>query len=98
MAKSKRLTAAEYSALADDYERNPPTADEVISVEVDPSVLRMGRPLGGATPGKTPPLTVRLPKGVRIELRVRAAAESATESELVRRAVVEYLENHPVAK
>jgi predicted RNase H-like HicB family nuclease len=35
---------AEYAEMADDYEINPPTAAEVISVEIDPAVLRKGRP------------------------------------------------------
>lgn len=61
------------------------------------ATLRMGRPTKGTpTSGKTPPLTVRLPEPIRIEVEHRVqAGESASASELIRTAVVEYLERHP---
>jgi Arc/MetJ-type ribon-helix-helix transcriptional regulator len=61
------------------------------------ATLRMGRPIKGARPaGKTPGMTVRLPESIRVEITHRVkAGESRSESELIRRAVVEYLERHP---
>jgi Arc/MetJ-type ribon-helix-helix transcriptional regulator len=58
----------------------------------------MGRPTKGAeSPGKTPPLAVRLPEPIRIEIEHRVAAgESGSASELIRQAIVEYFERHPV--
>lgn len=93
--KRKRFTDAEYSEMAADYAAKPPTADEIISAEIDPAFLRKGRPAEGLTPGKTPVVTVRLPKAIRFELTIRAKAEGSSESELIRRAVVEYIGNHP---
>jgi hypothetical protein len=64
------------------------------------ATLRMGRPTKG-TPaaGKTPPLTIRLPEPIRAEVEHRVeSGESASASELVRRAVVEYLERHPARR
>jgi hypothetical protein len=61
------------------------------------ATLRMGRPIKGTPPaGKTPGMTVRLPESIRVEITHRVkAGESRSESELIRRAVVEYLERHP---
>lgn len=98
MTDHEPLSDADYEAMADDYEAHPPRADEIVSAEIDPAVLRMGRPLAGETRGKTPALSVRLPVDVRNLLRQRALADEATESELIRRAVVEYIKNHPVSK
>lgn len=96
MTTKRTPTDAEYEALARSYADAPVRADEVRTIEIGPA-LRMGRPAKGTeSTGKTPPLTVRLPKPIRIEVehRVKAgAADSA--SELVRVAVVEYLERHP---
>ncbi len=98
MSKHANLTDAEYAELAEDYASNPFTSDEVLDiVAVNPAHLRMGRPAKGkAKTGNTPALPVRLPDPIRSELNARVAAgESASASELVRRAVVEYFENHP---
>ncbi|MDI3314513.1 MAG: ribbon-helix-helix domain-containing protein [Mycobacterium sp.] len=61
------------------------------------ATLRMGRPIKGTpTAGKTPGVTVRLPTSLRVEIEHRVkAGESRSESELIRQAVVEYLERHP---
>lgn len=62
------------------------------------ATLRKGRPTKG-TPaaGNTPVLAIRLPEPIRIEVEHRVkAGESGSASELIRRAVVEYLERHPV--
>ncbi|MCB0948318.1 MAG: ribbon-helix-helix protein, CopG family [Mycobacterium sp.] len=75
----------------------PPTAAEVLSIEVNPAVLRTGRPTKRTpTTGRTPVMTVRLPVDIRDEIQHRVAAgESSSKGELIRRAVVEYLGNHP---
>jgi hypothetical protein len=98
MARKRRLTDEEYAEMAADYEAHPPTADEVRSIEINPAILRMGRPRKGAkSTGKTPPLAIRLPEPIRIEIAHRVkAGESSSESELVRKAVVEYIERHPI--
>jgi hypothetical protein len=36
------FTEAEYAEMAADYAANPPTADEIVSVEVNPAHLRKG--------------------------------------------------------
>ncbi|MDQ2638258.1 MAG: hypothetical protein M3Y83_15425 [Actinomycetota bacterium] len=92
-----RVTDDEYAEMAADYAANPPTADEVLSVEVNPALLRKGRPTKGATrSGKTPALPVRLPDSIRVEIAHRVeAGESDSASELIRQAVVEYFDNHP---
>jgi anti-sigma factor RsiW len=94
-AKRERFTDAEYAEMSADYAAKTPTADEVVSGHVNAAFLRKGRPTEGAAPGKTRGFTVRLPDPIRVELTVRARAEGASPSELIRRAVVEYIENHP---
>jgi Arc/MetJ-type ribon-helix-helix transcriptional regulator len=92
----RRLTSAEYEEMADNYAADPITADEIESVEIDPAYLRNGRPTKGAGKGKTPVLAIRLPEPLRVEVEYRVkAGESNSISELVRRAVVEYLDRHP---
>jgi hypothetical protein len=98
MTSKRRLTSAEYAEMSADCAANPPTADEVTSIEaLSPAVLRQGRPTKGTpTTGRTPVMTVRLPTDIRNEVQHRVSAgEARSEGELVRRAVVEYFENHP---
>lgn len=98
MAKH-RFTDADYTEMAADYEINPPRADEILGpIEVSPTYLRKGRPAKGKAPaGKTPALPVRLPEPIRTEMKHRVASgETASESELVRVALVEYFDNHPL--
>ncbi len=99
MATNKK-TSADYAEMAADYAENPPTADEVLAVEVSPAVLRKGRPAKGAqSTGKTPVLPIRFPPEIRSELERRVdAGESDSVSELVRSAVVEYFGNHPARR
>lgn len=61
------------------------------------ATLRMGRPTKDTpTAGKSPVTTIRLPEPIRGEIKLRVRAhEAATESELIRRALVEYFERHP---
>lgn len=64
------------------------------------ATLHMGRPAKDTPPaGKTPGMTVRLPKPIRVEITKRVKAhEAKSESELIRKAVVEYLERHPARR
>lgn len=65
------------------------------------ATLRMGRPIKDSeSAGKTRGSTVRLPDPIRIELRhrVKDRHEADSESELIRRALVEYFENHPTRR
>lgn len=100
MSKPRRLTDAQYAEMADDYEANPPGADEIAGpIEVAPGTLFIGRPAGRATPtGKTPALPVRLPEPIRSEMKRRVETGTmSSESELVRAALLEYFENHPAS-
>lgn len=95
----RRATEADYEDMAASYEAEPPREDEVLSVEISPAYLPMGRPTKGAgrSAGKTPALPVRLPNGIRSEMKRRVDAGTIkSESELVRAALVEYFERHPV--
>lgn len=96
---TRRRTSADYADMADDYAAHPPTIDEITSVEVNPAVLRKGRPAKGMPgAGKTPALPIRLPESIRAEIEHRVqAGESGSASELIRQAIVEYFDNHPVA-
>ncbi|MHC9292039.1 hypothetical protein ACRCUN_06200 [Mycobacterium sp. LTG2003] len=98
MTAKRRPTAADYEEMARSYTDEPPRADEAIRIEPGPAALRMGRPAKDAdSTGKTPALPVRLPDPIRGEMkrRVKVGAER-NESELVRKALVEYFERHPV--
>ncbi|MCV7342626.1 hypothetical protein MHAE_11381 [Mycobacterium haemophilum DSM 44634] len=87
-----KRTAEDYAALSRAVESGEYTVGGPLELGAS---LQMGRPAGGMKRGKTPNLSVRLPKAIRDELTVRAKAEGSTESELIRRAVVEYIGNHP---
>ena len=91
-----RLTDVEYADMAADYEANPITEDEILAAELNPAFLPTGRPTKAAGKGgKTPVMALRLPAALRAEVKQRVAAgESRTEAELIRRALIEYLETH----
>ncbi len=93
---ARRPTDAEYAELAAEYEADPITADEVLAADVNPAFLPTGRPAKAAGKGgKTPVMTLRLPAALRAEVKQRVAAgESRSEAELIRRALIEYLEAH----
>lgn len=85
----------DYDAMAADYADHPPTADEVVDVEVSPFALKTGRPRKGATKGgRTPTMSLRLPDKLRQKVAQQAKAEGVAESELIRRAVDEYVTHH----
>ncbi|AON97331.1 hypothetical protein BIZ71_gp38 [Gordonia phage Hedwig] len=89
-----RLTDEDYAAMAADYAKHPPTADEVAGeIVVDPAILRTGRPPKSAGgPGKTPTMSVRLPLELRARVDDIAEAEDVKPAEIIRRAVSEYVE------
>lgn len=96
-----RLTNEEYAEMAADYAAHPPRSEEIVGpIEVNPVYLRKGRPakdLPRATTGRTPALPVRLPEPIRSEMKNRVeAGETSSESELVRQALIEYFDNHPI--
>ena len=97
--KRPRLTDEDYAEMAADYAANPITADEIISIEINPAYLRAGRPAKGtAKTGRTPVMTIRLPEQLRTEIAGRIdAGECSSISELIRVALVEYFDNHPAA-
>jgi hypothetical protein len=93
---SKRLTVADYERMSDDYAAHPVRETEVVGpVEVGITVLRKGRP-AGIRKGKTPGHSVRLPDSLRERLAIQAEREDASQSEVIRRAVSEYLDRHAV--
>jgi hypothetical protein len=95
-AGRKRLSAADYERMADDYAANPVRGTEVVGpVEIGMTILRKGRP-AGMRKGKTPGQSVRLPEALRERLATQAEREAATPSEVIRRAVSEYLDRHAV--
>jgi hypothetical protein len=55
------------------------------------STLRMGRPVGGSRRGSSPTRTIRLPAELDKRLDAHASAEHTTPSEVMRRALNEYL-------
>ncbi|HQE16821.1 MAG TPA: hypothetical protein PLD01_17355 [Mycobacterium sp.] len=91
-----RPTDGEYVDLAADYDANPITADEVLAAEVNAAFLPTGWPTKAAGKGgKTPVMALRRPAALRAEIKQRVAAgESRSEAELIRRALIEYLEAH----
>jgi hypothetical protein len=55
------------------------------------STLRMGRPVGGSQRGASPTRTIRLPAELDKRLEAYVSAEHTTSSEVMRRALDEYL-------
>lgn len=59
--------------------------------------LRMGRPVGGQRLGASPSRTVRMPAELNRRLEVYAEAAHTSPSEVLRRALDEYLNRHESA-
>lgn len=89
-----KRSAEEYEAMAAEFQSGDYAV--VGPIEVGPE-LAMGRPVGGARGGSSPVRTVRLP--AELDARLAAYAEEAetTPSDILRRAVVEYLARHPLS-
>jgi len=91
------LSDDDYAAMADDYATTPPTADDIIAVDVNPAALGMGRPRTGASKGgNTPAISIRLPETMRADIHRHAQANAVPDADIIRRAVDEYLHRHPV--
>lgn len=92
-----KRTAAEYAAMADEFELNPPKADGPVELGAGAFVKpKDGRPVGRREPaGVTPTVSVRFPAKLREQLDKRAVVEHAPAAEVIRRAVAEYLDRHP---
>ncbi|MFT3714434.1 MAG: ribbon-helix-helix protein, CopG family [Gordonia sp. (in: high G+C Gram-positive bacteria)] len=86
---------AEYEALADYYAENPPVPAGPVTISLDR--LKTGRPAKGrAGAGKSAAISIRFPDELREQLDRQAETERAPVAEVVRRAVIEYLDGHPV--
>ncbi|AER47742.1 hypothetical protein DORI_93 [Mycobacterium phage Dori] len=98
MTTKRKPTPADYEDMARSYADEPPRADEAIRIEPGPAALRMGRPTRDTeSAGKTPALPVRLPASIRDVMKQYVQAGTvSSESELVRTALIEYFEHHPV--
>jgi hypothetical protein len=92
-----KRSAKDYEAMSSAVEAGEYTVSTPMELG---ATLRMGRPTKGAlSEGKTPALPVRLPPAIRLEMRRRVENHEAdSESELVRRALVEYFEHHPARR
>jgi Ribbon-helix-helix protein, copG family len=86
-----KRSAEDYAGMSAAVESGAYTAS---GLEMGPS-LQMGRPVGGQHRGSSPTRTVRM--SVELDLRLEAYAEAVhmSPSEVMRRAVDEYLNRHP---
>ncbi|WP_448222598.1 hypothetical protein [Gordonia iterans] len=84
-----------YDELADSYERDVPTIDEIAG----PPILGPGLPTipeGHDFATDTSVTVVRLPSALHEELEHRSGP-AGSESDIIRAALVEYFEKHPQA-
>ena len=94
--RPKDFTDEDYAAMAHEFETQPiiPAGP----VELGPGAfikLKNGRPAGRKTPaGRTPTTSVRLAPEIRQRLDRQASRESVASGEIIRKAVVEYLDRH----
>lgn len=91
-----RELAAEdrYEALADAVERGEFTP---VPGTLSGPLLKMGRPAAAAARrGKSPVRTLRLPHELDERLTEYAGAADSTPSDVLRQAVVEYMDRHPL--
>ncbi|OIN77849.1 ribbon-helix-helix protein, CopG family [Mycobacterium malmoense] len=90
-----RRNAEDYAAMSRAVESGEYTVDGPLEVGAS---LRMGRPAGGQPRrGVSPTRTVRLSTELDIRLEAYAAASHTSPSEVLRRALDEYLKHHAVA-
>lgn len=79
-----------YRRLAEDFRNGDFEVEEVESFT--PPTLKMGRPAGQPTPrGATPVRSFRLPTDLTAELDSRAEHDHVSSSEIVRRALEDFL-------
>ncbi len=88
--KKRRLTEAEYTGMALDFECGGVHPVEEPSYDGD-TVLRRGRPSGRSARGSTPVRSFRLPARLIEQLEQRAQTEHVSTSEIARKALTEYL-------
>lgn len=82
------------SRMADDVERGD---YRPVPGTLDGPLLRMGRPAASeAGRGKSPVRTVRLPRHLDERLTKYADSAGSTPSDVLRQAVVEYMDRHPL--
>ncbi|GAB17071.1 hypothetical protein GOEFS_018_01030 [Gordonia effusa NBRC 100432] len=91
-----RRSTEDYAAMADEFEHESITPVGAPEVGAGAGIrLRDGRQVGRKTPGgNTPTTSVRLPASIRSRLDRQAGRESIRSGELIRKAVVEYLDRH----
>lgn len=83
-----RISKEDYAALSESYELEPARRDEMVGEPL----LRMGRPAAGsARRGPSPTRTVRLATDLDGRLAAYAEREHVKPSEIVRRALDDYL-------
>lgn len=85
---------ARLAAFADELERGDHRA---VPGTLDGVLLRRGRPATAAAGrGKSPVRTVRLPRDLDDRLAEYADEAASTPSEVLRQAVIEYMDRHPL--
>ena len=90
-----RRDPSAYEEMSQDIETGNFTVRGPVEVG---ATLRMGRPAKGApSAGKSPTLSTRYPAEMRTSIADLAKSEGIGESELVRKAVAEYLNRHTSA-
>lgn len=87
-----KLSKEDYEALADSYEREPARRDEMMGGPLSAATLRIGRPRGRKVrQGTSPTRTIRLAAELDGRLVTHAEREHVNPSEIVRRALDDYL-------
>jgi hypothetical protein len=86
-----RRSAEDYAAMSRAVENDEYTVDGPLELGAS---LQMGRPAGGHRRGVSPTRTVRLPTELDFRLQVYASASHTKPSEVLRRALDEYLKHH----
>lgn len=83
-----KRSAKEYAEMS----RAVETGDYTVAGPLEMgATLRMGRPVGESRRGSSPTRTIRLPAELNNRLDTYASAEHTTPSEVMRRALDEYL-------
>jgi hypothetical protein len=88
-----RRSAEDYAAMSAAVESGAYTVGGPLEVGAS---LRMGRPVGGRRRGASPTRTVRMSAELDLRLEAYAEAVHASPSEVLRRALDEYLNRHAI--
>ena len=86
-----KRNAEDYAAMSAAVESGAYTVQGPLEMGTS---LRMGRPVGGRRPGASPSRTIRMPAELDQRLVVYAEAAHTSPSEVLRRALEEYLSRH----